>query len=125
MARAGLDKDTVIEKAAQLANHAGFENITLKILADSLNVQPPSLYNHIKGLEDLQNQLMLYGWRHMEERMSEDMTHGKQFAGRSMDTPQKIPVYSAPCSGITNTTMTKQGKLWKNCFRSAIGLQPP
>lgn len=71
MARAGLDKDTVIEKAAQLANHAGFENITLKILADSLNVQPPSLYNHIKGLEDLQNQLMLYGWRHMEERMSE------------------------------------------------------
>lgn len=99
MARAGLDKNTVIEKAAQLANHTGFENITLKILADSLDVQPRR-------------------W------VSADMTHGKQFAGRSMDTPQKIPVYSAPCSGTTNTTMTKQGKLRKNCFRSAIGLQP-
>lgn len=71
MARAGLDKHTVIVKAAQLANRMGLEKITLKVLADSLNVQPPSLYNHIRGLEDLQNELMLYGWRHMEERMME------------------------------------------------------
>ena len=47
MARAGLDKHTVIVKAAQLANRMGLEKITLKVLADSLNVQPPSLYNHI------------------------------------------------------------------------------
>lgn len=69
MARAGLDKNAVVEKAAQLANSMGYEAVTLKVLADSLNVQPPSLYNHIKGLEDLQKELMLYGWRHMEERM--------------------------------------------------------
>lgn len=71
MARAGLDKNIVVQKAAQLANEIGFENITLKILADNLNIQPPSLYNHIKGLDDLQNELMLYGWKHMEERMIE------------------------------------------------------
>lgn len=69
MARAGLDKNVVVEKAAQLANKIGFEAITMKILADSLNVQPPSLYNHIKGLDDLQYELMLYGWRNMEARM--------------------------------------------------------
>lgn len=71
MARAGLDKNAVVEKAAQLANERGFENITLKILADSLNVQPPSLYNHIEGHDGLQFELMLYGWRQMEERMLE------------------------------------------------------
>ncbi|MBU3876813.1 WHG domain-containing protein [Faecalicatena sp. AGMB00832] len=71
MARAGLDKNVVVEKAAQLANKIGLESITLKILADSLNVQPPSLYNHIRGLDDIKNELMLYGWRHMEERMLE------------------------------------------------------
>lgn len=71
MARVGLDKDIVIEKAAQLANNMGLEAVTMKILASSLNVQPPSLYNHIKGLDDLQYELMLYGWRHMEERMLE------------------------------------------------------
>lgn len=69
MARVGLDKNIVVEKAAQLANKIGYEAITMRILADSLNVQTPSLYNHIKGLDDLQNELMLYGWRNMEERM--------------------------------------------------------
>lgn len=69
MARAGLDKNSVVERAAQLANKMGFETITLKVLADSLNVQPPSLYNHIKGLDDLQYELMLYGWRQMEAQM--------------------------------------------------------
>lgn len=69
MARAGLDKALVVERAAQLANEVGLEHIQLKMLAESLNIQPPSLYNHIKGLDDLHHELMLYGWRHMEEQM--------------------------------------------------------
>lgn len=71
MARAGLDKNIVIEKAAELANQIGLDHIQLKTLAESLNIQPPSLYNHIKGLDDLRRELMLYGWRKMEERMLE------------------------------------------------------
>ena len=69
MARAGLDKETVIRKAAELANEIGNDKITLKLLADRLNVQPPSLYNHIKGMEDLQKEIMLFGWRQMNEAM--------------------------------------------------------
>lgn len=71
MARAGLDKNAVVEKAAQLVNKVGIDHIQLKALAESLNIQPPSLYNHIKGLEDLYHELMLYGWRHIQERMLE------------------------------------------------------
>lgn len=71
MTRAGLDKELVVEKAAQLANEIGLENIQLKVLAESLHIQSPSLYNHIKGLDDLRHGLMLYGWRNMEARMME------------------------------------------------------
>lgn len=71
MTRVGLDKNIVVEKAAQLANQIGLENIQLKTLAESLNIQSPSLYNHIKGLDDLRYELMLYGWRKMEEKMLE------------------------------------------------------
>ena len=71
MARAGLDKAVVVERAARLANQLGLEQIQLKTLAESLGVQPPSLYNHIKGLDDLHRELMLYGWRQMERRMAE------------------------------------------------------
>lgn len=69
MARVGLDKETVIKRTAQLANEIGVENVTLKILADDLKVQPPSLYNHIKGLEDLQKELMIYGWNQMADKI--------------------------------------------------------
>lgn len=71
MARACLDKKIVVEKAAQLANKIGIDNVQLKTLAESLNIQPPSLYNHINGLDDLYHELMLYGWRNMEHRMVE------------------------------------------------------
>lgn len=69
MARAGLDKETIIKRAAQLANEIGVENITLKVLAHDLKVQPPSLYNHIKGLDDLRKELVIYGWNHMADKI--------------------------------------------------------
>ena len=52
-----------------MANQMGMENMTLKMLADDLGVKTPSLYNHIDGLEDLKMQLMIYGWKQMEERI--------------------------------------------------------
>ena len=70
MARAGLDKETVIRKAAELANEIGYDKITLKLLADHLNIQPPSLYNHIKGIEELQKEIMLFGWRQMDKALT-------------------------------------------------------
>ncbi len=66
MARAGLDKDIVIRKAAELANETGFENLSLKTLAKELNIKSPSLYNHIGSLEELKQELMLYGWKQLE-----------------------------------------------------------
>jgi len=71
VARVGLDKKIVIRKAAELANEIGFEKITLKLLAENLNVQPPSLYNHIKGIDDLQREIMLFGWKQVEAKMLE------------------------------------------------------
>lgn len=69
MARAGLDKNMVIEKAAQLANEVGIDNITLKLIADEFGIQTPSLYNHIKSLDDIKRQIMLFGWRQMENKI--------------------------------------------------------
>ena len=71
MARMGLDKNAVISRAAQLANDIGLDNITLKALANDLNIQPPSLYYHIGGLDDLKKELMIYGWLQMEDQILE------------------------------------------------------
>ncbi|MGN0639089.1 MAG: TetR/AcrR family transcriptional regulator [Huintestinicola sp.] len=67
MSKKGLDKKAVIERAALLANEKGLDNVTLKELADSLEIRSPSLYNHISGLEELRREIMLYGWKQAEE----------------------------------------------------------
>lgn len=69
LAKKGLDKNSVIERAATLANEKGLENVTIKELADSLEIRSPSLYNHISGLEELRKEIMLYGWKQAEKRI--------------------------------------------------------
>ena len=44
MPRAGLTRQKVIEKAAQLANEKGLAYVTITTLADYLGVGKPSLY---------------------------------------------------------------------------------
>lgn len=71
MARADIDKTIIIKKAAKMANEIGLEKVTLKLLSNQLNIKPPSLYNHIKGLDDLRKEVMIYGWKQLEERVIE------------------------------------------------------
>lgn len=67
---AKIDKQTIIQTAANLANKDGFNKITLKELAHILDVRSPSLYNHINGLDDLRDCLMLYGWRQLSDAVA-------------------------------------------------------
>ncbi|MGO5028347.1 TetR/AcrR family transcriptional regulator [Candidatus Agathobaculum pullicola] len=53
MARKGLSRDTIVDAAAALAEEKGIENLTLRELADALDVKPASLYNHLQGLPEL------------------------------------------------------------------------
>ncbi|GGA50335.1 TetR/AcrR family transcriptional regulator [Paenibacillus physcomitrellae] len=71
MPRAGLDEAHVLQAAAGLADSLGAEAVTLALLAKELNVRPPSLYNHIKGLPDLRIKLAVYGLQMMYTVMSQ------------------------------------------------------
>ena len=53
MSRKGLSRDAIVDAAAALAEEKGMENLTLRELADALNVKPASLYNHLQGLPEL------------------------------------------------------------------------
>lgn len=65
--KAGLQKETILEAAAKMADEKGIASVTLKALAEELGVKPPSLYKHIDGLEELNKELMLYGWRLLDK----------------------------------------------------------
>lgn len=49
-----LNRERVLYQAAEMANAAGdLGAVSLTALAQALDIRPPSLYNHIAGLDDL------------------------------------------------------------------------
>jgi AcrR family transcriptional regulator len=69
--RAGLDRARVVQAAADLVNAEGPGALTLARLANELEVQPPSLFNHVHGMPDLLHELRLLNVRLLGERMAE------------------------------------------------------
>lgn len=63
MPRVGLDPETVVTAAAELADADGLAELTLARLAERLGVRSPSLYAHVSGLGDLRTRLAIRGAR--------------------------------------------------------------
>jgi AcrR family transcriptional regulator len=62
--RRWLNRELVIERAAQMADEAGSGTaVSLTALAQALEIRTPSLYNHVASLDDLQDGLTVYGVR--------------------------------------------------------------
>ena len=61
MPRVGLTPEVVIRAAGRLVDRDGPEGLTLAALASELGVKPPSLYNHVDGLDDLERSVAIVG----------------------------------------------------------------
>lgn len=69
--KTGLSKQEIISIAAEMADEKGIAGVTFKALADKLGIKPPSLYKHFGGgLDELNMELMLYGWRLMDGKIT-------------------------------------------------------
>ena len=77
MARVALGPDAVVAEAAKLADAEGLEAVSLKRLAESLGVRPPSLYAHVGGIDDV---LLRVGRRGLTELAT---ALGRAVEGRS------------------------------------------
>ncbi|MCK2215157.1 WHG domain-containing protein [Actinomadura sp. ATCC 31491] len=57
MARAGLTAERITRAAADLADAAGFDNLTVSALARHFGVKDASLYSHVRNLKDLRTRV--------------------------------------------------------------------
>ena len=64
-----ITKADVIQTTADIADKNGLSNVSLKVVAESLNIRTPSLYNHIDSLESLLREIAHNGMKTMNERM--------------------------------------------------------
>jgi AcrR family transcriptional regulator len=53
--RAGLTRGDVVAAGAALADEAGYQDVTMGLVAGRLGVRTPSLYKHVDGLADLRH----------------------------------------------------------------------
>ncbi|MGN1130917.1 MAG: TetR/AcrR family transcriptional regulator, partial [Ruminococcus sp.] len=115
--KAGLDKRKIIEAAADMADKKGIANVTLKVLAEELGIKSPSLYKHFSGgLEELNKELMLYGWRSLESEIT------KSAIGKARDD-----AIIAICYTYRNFVAKHKGLFeamqWYNMYQSEEHLQ--
>lgn len=115
--KAGLDKKTIIEAAAAMADERGIASVSLKVLADELGIKSPSLYKHFSGgLDELNRELMLYGWRSLESEIT-----------RAAIGKAKEDAITAVCHAYRNFVSRRNGLFeamqWYNMYQSAEHLQ--
>ncbi|MCT7355994.1 WHG domain-containing protein [Streptomyces sp. 15-116A] len=70
MPRAGLTTDRLVAAAADLADEAGFDQVTLSALARHFGVKDASLYAHVRGLDDLRTRLALLAGGELIDRIA-------------------------------------------------------
>ena len=68
MAKNNISDELIVETSARIANKVGLDNLSLKMIAEELNIKSPSLYNHISSLDEVKQRLMVYGWKQVEEK---------------------------------------------------------
>ncbi len=59
MAKKGLSRDLIIDTALRLVEERGPLGLSMRELAEALDVKAASLYNHISGMDDLMGQVGL------------------------------------------------------------------
>ncbi|MEU5083200.1 MULTISPECIES: TetR/AcrR family transcriptional regulator [Streptomyces] len=70
MVRAGLTVERLVEAAAELADEAGFDRLSVSALARRFGVKDASLYSHVRNLQDLRTRLALYAGGELIDRIA-------------------------------------------------------
>ncbi|MEU3573527.1 TetR/AcrR family transcriptional regulator [Kitasatospora sp. NPDC036755] len=71
MARAGLTTERVVVAGAELADEAGFEQVTVAAVARRFGVATASLYSHVKSSQDLKTRIALYALEELADLVAD------------------------------------------------------
>ncbi|HSA51706.1 MAG TPA: TetR family transcriptional regulator, partial [Yinghuangia sp.] len=71
MARAGITAARLTQAAAEMADEAGFDKVTLSELARRFGVKDASLYSHVDNLRALRVRIALLGARELTDRIAD------------------------------------------------------
>ncbi|MGW3360381.1 TetR/AcrR family transcriptional regulator [Streptomyces bungoensis] len=87
MARAGLTTGRLVRAGAELADEAGFDQVTLSALARRFDVKVASLYSHLRNSHDLRSRIALLALEELADRAADALAGraGKDALGAFAD----------------------------------------
>ncbi|MDX3801204.1 TetR-like C-terminal domain-containing protein [Streptomyces sp. AK04-3B] len=71
MGRVGLTTERLVRAGAELADEAGFEEVTVSALARRFDVRVASLYSHVKNSQDLRTRIALLALEELADRAAD------------------------------------------------------
>ena len=104
-----LDTALVVQAAADFIEAEGLEALSLGRLAKQLDVQTPSLYNHVAGLPGLYRELALLSTRELGERMGAAAI-GKSGSAAVLAVAEAYRAYVNDHYGVYMTGLRSSGK---------------
>lgn len=105
----GLSQETILKTAVELVDQEGFESLTLAGLSKKLNIQPPSLYNHVKGLDGVKQMLAVHGLRELYKVLA-DATIGRAGEEAVLELARAYLTFSRKHPGIYECIMKAPGE---------------
>ncbi|WP_440107588.1 TetR/AcrR family transcriptional regulator [Streptosporangium sp. H16] len=70
MARAGLTTERLTQAGAELADEAGFDQVTVSELARRFDVKVASLYSHLRNSQELKTRIALFALEELADRVA-------------------------------------------------------
>ena len=112
-------KEAVIKATSDLADEKGLNNVSLKAVAQKLNIRTPSLYNHIESLDKFG-----IGGANMPTRTPIPVSRAMRQISANLDLArrqQRIPVaLLAERAGLSMPTVTKMLRTGNGSFENFL-----
>ncbi len=108
--RPGLTRARVVQAAAEIVNTEGAGALSINRLARELQVQPPSLYNHIASLEAVWRELALLNLRGLGEKITQAAL-GRAGADGMMVVAQAYRSYVKENPGLYQASLRASGNM--------------
>jgi AcrR family transcriptional regulator len=125
MGRVGLTTERLVVAGAELADEAGFEQVTVSALARRFDVKVASLYSHVKSSQDLKTRIALFALEELADLAADALAgrsgkdaltafanvyrdYGREHPGRSAAARLRLdPETAAASAGVRHAQMTR------------------
>jgi AcrR family transcriptional regulator len=121
-----LTQTSILEAAIEVLRSEGESSLGINRVARQLGIQPPSMYNHVKGNQDLYRLVALHGWQqfltYAKAALKPEMTGRSQLIAIALSYRECAKSYPELLSIATSHRMSLEDHEFADLYSSIVKL---